>query len=49
MGRGAGPGTPLPPAERPRMEPDGSAPKHVQAFIAALDEVDLARFRVVGA
>jgi len=31
-----------------RMEPDGSAPQDAQAFIAALDEVDLSRFRVVG-
>jgi ATPase family protein associated with various cellular activities (AAA) len=30
------------------MGPDGPAPQDAQAFIAALDEVDLARFRVVG-
>lgn len=30
------------------MEPDDSAPQDAQAFIAALDEVDLLRFRVVG-
>ena len=30
------------------MEPDDSAPQDAQAFIAALDEVDLSRFRVVG-
>ena len=30
------------------MEADGPAPQDAQAFIAALDEVDLARYRVVG-
>ena len=31
------------------MGPDGPAPQDAQAFIASLDEVDLSRFRVVGA
>jgi hypothetical protein len=43
------PGLPTPPAERRRMGSDDPAPQDAQGFIAALDEVDLARFRVVGA
>jgi hypothetical protein len=35
------PGLPPPAAERARMEPDGPAPRDAQAFIAALDQVDL--------
>jgi hypothetical protein len=30
------------------MGPDNPAPQDAQAFIAALDEVDLSRFRVIG-
>ena len=37
------------PAEPSPMGPDGPAPLDAQAFIATLDEVDLVRFRVVGA
>ena len=39
-----------PPLTEPRpMESEDSAPHDAQVFIAALDEVDLARYRVVGA
>jgi hypothetical protein len=41
------PGVRPPPAERRSMGSD-PAPQDAQAFIAALDEVDLSRFRVVG-